>query len=215
MRLVLCDDHSLFLDALRCALEDHGHTVLAATTTPGECVEAVRQHQPQVCLLDLYLGQDSGLDAVPAIRQAAPATAVVVLSGQSGRSLVSDVLAAGAIGLLRKDQPFAGIAEALRAIEEGRPRVGASERRGPVPPQRRPVDDPAWLLRFLTEREQQVLRFILEGHSTGQMAARLGVAPSTARTHVQSVLQKLGVHSRLQAAARMRAAGAVEVDRSA
>lgn len=215
MRLVLCDDHALLLEALRCALEESGHTVLATSEDPVSCVEAVRAWRPDVCLIDVSFPGADGLQAVPQLLQASPSTRVLVLSGNPGPEVVRDALAAGAVGFLRKDQPVEGIVAALQGVQEGRARVGEVSAR--VTPRARvpQVGDPRWLLRFLTDREREVLQRILEGESTEAMAESMGVARSTARTHVQNVLQKLGVHSRLQAAARVVDAGLDEVERPA
>ncbi len=75
---------------------------------------------------------------------------------------------------------------------------------------RKTSDDPLWALQFLTDREWEVMRCIMDGQTTEQMAETLGVQRSTARTHVQNLLTKLGVHSRLQAAALMAAHGTVD-----
>jgi two-component system nitrate/nitrite response regulator NarL len=72
------------------------------------------------------------------------------------------------------------------------------------------TEDPLWALQFLTDREWQVMRCIMEGQTTEEMAEALGVQRSTARTHVQNLLTKLGVHSRLQAAALMSAHGSLD-----
>ncbi len=214
MRVILCDDHGLLLAALRCALEGGGHRIVAVTTDPEECVDLVAHHGPEVCLLDLSFPGVTGLSVLPRLRAVSPSTAVLVLSGRPGHAVVGEAMSLGAAGFLRKDQPLSGILAALEHVGSGKAWVGVPPRHSPE--HRRPaVSGVAWLVGFLTEREREVLQHILDGRTTGEMARQMGVAPSTARTHVQKVLQKLGVHSRLQAAARVTGIDLPALDRPA
>jgi two-component system nitrate/nitrite response regulator NarL len=110
------------------------------------------------------------------------------------------VISSGAAGLIRKDQhlteiirTLAGVRAGEQAFEADSPQPGPRDFRSPV------ASDSEWLLRLLTLREQEVLMLIMEGQSTKQIARSLAISLSTARTHIQSVLVKLGVHSRLEA----------------
>jgi len=81
MRLLVCDDHRLLLDALSMALTDKGHTVVATALDPDEAVEAARTHKPDVCLLDVNFPHANGLSAIGRIHEVSPDTKVVMLSG--------------------------------------------------------------------------------------------------------------------------------------
>lgn len=209
MRLLVCDDHRLLLDALSMALTDNGHTVVATALDPDEAVEAARTHQPDACLLDVNFPKSNGLNAIARIHEASPDTKVVMLSGSISRSLVADAIAQGAQGFVGKEKPVGVIIEALEMAHEGHLAVDLLMLQEVLRPQAQ-NEDPLWMLKFLTEREWEVMRCIMDGLSTEQMADQLRVQRSTARTHVQNLLTKLGVHSRLQAAALMTAHASAE-----
>lgn len=202
MRLLLCDDHGLLLEALSMVLSDNGHTVVATALDPDAAVEAAREHQPDACLLDVHFPHGNGLSAIGRIHDVSPDTKVVMLAGSIGRVLVSDAIAQGAQGFVGKEKPIAAIIEALEMARRGYLAVDPLVLQDALRPHTQ-NDDPLWVLKFLTQREWEVLRCIMDGLSTQRMASQLGVHRSTARTHVQNLLTKLGVHSRLQAAALM------------
>ena len=209
MRLLVCDDHRLLVDALSMALTDRGHTVVATALDPDDAVEAARKHKPDACLLDVSFPRANGLNAIGRIHEASPDTKVVMLSGSISRSSVADAIAQGAQGFVGKEKPIGVIIEALEMAYQGHLAVDLLLLQEVLRPQSE-HDDPLWMLKFLTEREWEVMRCIMDGLSTEQMAAQLHVQRSTARTHVQNLLTKLGVHSRLQAAALMTAHASAE-----
>lgn len=212
MKLVLCDDHLLLLEALQPALELRGHTVLAAVTTPQEAVAAVVEHQPDVLLVDLYFPDgDSGLRVVAEVSAAVPQTRVVFLSGGSDPEMVRAAVEAGAVGFTRKGRDLGGILRVLDRVMAGETVIDPDLLRAAVGRRHEPEEhNIRWLAGFLTGREREVLDHIVAGNNTAQMAEAMGIARTTARTHVQSVLTKLGVHSRLQAATAMHAASQPE-----
>jgi len=223
MRLVLCDENRILCEALGAAMEARGHQVVAITTTAAGGVVAVAEHQPDVVLLDLCFpdaatsdgaapgeaapdratdadgGAAAGIGAARAIRHEHPGTAVLVLSGPVDPAAWSAALEIGVAGLLRKDQCVGAIADALDVIAAGgvvcdqRLSRQASQR-----PARRRRAGPVYVL---TPREKEVLRRIVAGQSTGQMADEMNITTSTLRTYVKNVLSKIGAHTRLQAAA--------------
>ncbi len=200
MRLLICDDHLMLVEALSMALSDHGHTVVATALDPHEAVDACREYQPDVCLLDVNFPDGNGLAAIRRIHEVSAGTKVVILSGSLNRGVVADALAQGAQGVVGKEKPIGAIIEALELAHQGHLAVDPLMLHEALRPSVK-EDDPLWVLKFVTEREWEVLRCIMDGLSTEQMADQLGVHRSTARTHVQNLLTKLGVHSRLQAAA--------------
>lgn len=203
MKLVLCDDHALLLDALPPALERKGHAIAAVVATPEAAVDAVREHQPDVLLLDAMFPGDTGLRIVTTVLQASPSTKVVFLSGSSDPDLVAAAVEAGAVGFVRKDRGLDGILRALERVMAGEIVIDSALLRAVVGRRQAAEHDVRWLAQFLTEREKEVLDRLVAGQSTQEIARGMGIARSTARTHVQNVLQKLGVHSRLEAATAM------------
>jgi two-component system nitrate/nitrite response regulator NarL len=200
MRLVLCDDQRILVQSLAVALRARGFDVLAAVSTPEECLRAVVRDRPDVCLLDLYLPRwEDGLETAQAIQAGCPATRVLILSGVTDPLVLSAAINLGVAGIIRKDQTIDKIAGALlHAAEDGSVfqadivRVVARQL-APQPP-KEPWD-------YLTTRELEVLRRIVAGESTRQMARSMQIAASTVRTYAQNVLTKLGAHSRLEASA--------------
>jgi two-component system nitrate/nitrite response regulator NarL len=204
MRLVVCDDHRLLLEALGLALGERGHDVVALVNNADDAVEAAGEYRPDVVLLDVNFPDGSSLTAIRRIRDASPETKVVMLSAESDHAVVGRAIAEGASGYVGKEKPIAEIVDKLSQAANGHVAVDPALLQQALRPQK-PSDDPLWALQFLTDREWEVMRCIMEGQTTEQMAETLGVQRSTARTHVQNLLTKLGVHSRLQAAALMAA----------
>jgi two-component system nitrate/nitrite response regulator NarL len=201
VRLVLCDDHRLFAEPMAFALEQRGHRVVV-TTTPAEAIRAVDEDEPHLCLMDLRFPGGTGLDAVAAIRRDHPLCIVVVLSASADPGAVEAARSAGAAGFVRKDQPLSAVFAALERLAIGREPVPA-----PAGIRRQEHATSPSIVDDLTQREREVLRCLVRAEDTVTIARTLGVAPSTARTHLQSLLTKLGVHSRLQAVTLVADAG--------
>jgi len=199
MRLVLCDDNRILCEALASIFQAHGHRVLAITTRAEDGIAAVSEHRPDVCLLDLRLPDGNGLDAARAMLKCEPDTKVVILSCLTDAEAVSEARKIGVAGFLRKDQKPGSILDALSVVGAG----GVVFEMKVPPPRRRQTiarsrENP---LAALTPREREVLRRIVEGQNTRQMAREMNVAVSTLRSYIKSTLAKLGAHSRIQAAA--------------
>jgi DNA-binding NarL/FixJ family response regulator len=206
MQLVLCDGNLILSEALAAALAACGHETVAITTSLAACVSAVIALKPGACLLDpRCAGGEDGLDAVRAVRRCQPGTAVVILASAAGTSAAREARELGVAGFLSKDQNVAQIAQALDVVASG----GAvfepallSRARAAAPPRGEPLYE-------LTPRESEVLRRIVAGQGTLQMAHEMDVSASTLRTYVKNLFSKLGTHSRLQAAALARREGLV------
>jgi two-component system, NarL family, nitrate/nitrite response regulator NarL len=202
MRIVICDDHWLLLEALSTALATHGFVVEAATTTPAAAVRAVALHDPDLLLTDVTFPEGDGLDAARSVIEHHPRTKVVMITASDAMEPLLEALEIGVHGYVRKDQKIANIARVLEqaargevAVDQGllRRLTRGNSRTARV---RTPIDG-------LTPRERHVLGLLVEGLSTSDIVAALDITHSTARTHVQSILSKLGVHSRVQAVAML------------
>jgi two-component system, NarL family, nitrate/nitrite response regulator NarL len=198
MELVLCDGNRLLCEALGFVLEAHGHRVRAIATSAADGIAAVAEHRPDACLLDLCLPDGSGLDAARAMRQRHPETKIVVLSCLTEAAAVAEAKRVGVAGFLRKDQRPASIASALTAVAAGGTAFDRKLLRQPGPRTTQSREHPP---DALTPREADVLRRIVAGQSTRQMATDMDIAVSTLRGYIKSILVKLGAHTRLQAAA--------------
>jgi two-component system, NarL family, nitrate/nitrite response regulator NarL len=215
MRLVLCDENRILCESLGAALEARGHEVVGIAAAAAEGVRAVAEFRPDVILLDLSFScraaangtahsrapdasEPAGIGAAQAIQREHPGTSVLVLTSLTDPAAWSAVLDIGVSGLLRKDQYVGAIADALEVIAQGGVVFdpGLSRHSGQRAARRR-----NGTLYVLTPREKEVLRRIVAGQSTRQMAHEMNIATSTLRTYVKNVLAKIGAHTRLQAAA--------------
>lgn len=197
MRLVLCDDNRLLIEALAAALKTWGHQTVAITTSAVAGLAAVAEHMPDACLLDLrFPDGENGLSAARQMRTRWPGTAVVVLTAMLDQDVVWEAKEIGVAGFLSKDQNVTHIARALDVIASGGVvfEPASSSRVLSRSRSARPQYE-------LTPREMEVMRRIVAGQSTEQMAIQMNIATSTVRTYVKNLLTKLGAHSRLQAAA--------------
>ncbi len=196
--LVLCDDHPVFVDALGMALGRSGFVVDAIVNRTSQIVDAVRRHQPDVCVIDRDFGDGDGLDMISPVLAASPSTKVLMLTADRDEATTGRAMASGASGYLCKTAGLGALLSTIRSVLAGHTTVQVASR----PPTRRsPADAEAHrLAAYLTKRERECLAMLVDGHSSAAIAARLGVSITTVRTHVQSVLTKLGVHSRLEAA---------------
>jgi two-component system nitrate/nitrite response regulator NarL len=200
VRVLVVDDHALFTDAILPILERAGMEVLAVVRSGEEALAAARREHPDLVMLDLGLPDVGGIGLGARILRELPGTKVIALTGRRDPEAVQQALEAGFHGYLTKDIPMTRFAESLRAALGGE--IVVFQRPEAEP---RPIsleDRNAELLtRQLTARELEVLALLVEGSDNAQIAARLSVSANTVRTHVQSILTKLGVRSRLQAAA--------------
>jgi two-component system, NarL family, nitrate/nitrite response regulator NarL len=195
--LVVGDDHKVFLDALSVMLSQQNFMVNVARTVL-ETIDAVARHQPDVCLIDRHFACGNGMCAIGQVIAVSASTKVLVLSADASTDGVLEALRSGASGYLHKTRGVTALTAAISRILRGEVVVDVPK----VPGNRHTVqqDGMQRLAGYLTARERECLRLLVDGLDTARMATRLGVSPATVRTHVQSLLTKLGVHSRLEAA---------------
>jgi DNA-binding NarL/FixJ family response regulator len=195
---VFCDSNRILCEALAAALEERGHQVLAVTSGTGDLLEMAKEHKPDLCILDpAGFGPAAGLAAARAIRESQPGTDVLLLSGRADQRILSEARQAGLAGFLSKDKSVGQIARALDIIAGG----GAVFEQPGRAAYRQPTLRPRHAPYCLTPREREVLRRIVAGEATRQMAEDMSVEISTLRTYVKNLLTKLGAHTRLEAAA--------------
>jgi len=202
IRVLIADDQELVRTGFRVILEAEGDIEVVAEAENG--VEAVRQAalvKPQVVLMDIRMPELDGLAATDQIlRQTDPPT-IVVLTTFDQNEYIYRALRAGAAGFLLKDAPSSRLIAAVRAAATGDSLIEPSITQRLVERFAEPVASagiPAELEQ-LTERELDVLRLITRGLSNAEIAAEMGVAETTVKTHVARILAKLGVRDRVQA----------------
>jgi two-component system, NarL family, nitrate/nitrite response regulator NarL len=216
LRIVIADAHRIFADALESLLRRSGHNVVGCVAGLDAAADMVLREQADACVLDAGLAGNCPPGALQAAIAGSPRTAFVVLADPPESAGFAGALAAGVHGAALKTDDFV---EVLRVISGAAGRLAQRSAGGAVlslsaqaahRPVRHSARYPA-LDHLLTPREREVLARLVHGESTTSMARSMGVRSSTTRTHIDSVLIKLGVHSRLEAVAYAVREGIVDV----
>lgn len=203
IKVLIVDDQRTFGEALQLALgREKDLRIVDVVTDGGSAVRAVEQHHPDVVLMDVVMPGMSGIEATRRIKESEPEAQVLILSGYEDEFLLARAVQAGALGMLRKTQAVVDIGRAVRAANKGKPLHDDAEIEGALRRLRhrraQDASDVARLAR-LTPREREILQGLAERRANGELARELGMSPYTLRTHVQNILTKLGVHSKLEA----------------
>jgi two-component system response regulator NreC len=201
IRVLIADDHAVVRSGLQQLLGGQADMEVVGEAADGrEALEKAKTLKPDVMILDIAMPEVSGLEAVVLIREAAPATQIVMLSMHAKESFVHQVLASGALGYVLKASPTGDVIEAVRAAHRGEyflssrikaEVVGAYLDSRKQAPSVRGYD-------LLSEREQQIFRLVAEGSSTNQIADVLCVSPKTVEKHRTNIMKKLGLKDRLE-----------------
>ncbi|WP_073459659.1 response regulator [Pseudonocardia thermophila] len=208
VRVVVADDHPFFRDGVTRGLVTSGRIDVVAEAENGrEALEAVREHEPDVALVDHEMPEIDGLGVVHAVVRDGLPTRVLLLSAHTESAIVFQAIEAGAAGYLAKDSKRSEIVQAVLDVARGRtvvpPDLAAglageirmrAQNNGPV----------------LSERERQVLQAFARGLSVPQVAAELFIGVSTVKTHTQRLYEKLGVSDRAAAVAEAMRRGLLE-----
>lgn len=198
VRLVIGHQYRLFLDSLAAVLAGHGFEIVGTGTSQPQLLGSVSQHLPSICLATIRLAGGGGLEVLRTIGKTHPGIKVVLLAGESDFGLMQAAVEAGAAGFIPADGHVENIARALARVHDGGGVFGPSTTGAVV----RPFRDAGARNRLwdrLTAREQEVLVRMMDGECTRQIALSLAISVSTARTHIENLLLKLGAHSRLEA----------------
>jgi DNA-binding NarL/FixJ family response regulator len=209
--MVLADRHALFRQALRARLElERDLIVVEEARTAPEAVATVEARAPQVAIVDMDLPPTGGTRATALIKDRMPACHVLAVGSGNGHAHLIEVLEAGATGYLTKEAPLARLIDSARRVAHGET-VVPPDMLGPLVMtllrRKKERERALGRLAHLTAREREVLGLLADGADNGGIAHILVISPQTARTHIQNVLGKLGVHSRLEAAAFVTRSG--------
>ncbi len=197
IRVLIADDHPVVRQGLAVLLEVQDDITLVGQASDGpEAIRLTLEHLPDVLLLDLKLPVLDGIGVLSQLQGQAAATRVIILTSAAGPGSPAQALQAGAAGFLYKDVDPDALVRAIRSVHDGNT-VLAPQAAGLVAS--RPESDVRGM-GALTGRERQVLALLADGRSNREIARSLGVAEKTVKTHVSSVLAKLGVADRTQAA---------------
>jgi DNA-binding NarL/FixJ family response regulator len=208
IRVLIADDHDVVRRGLRAFLGlDPALDVVGDAADGREAVRLAHRLRPDLVLMDLLMPELDGIAATEAIRRELPDTHVVVLTSMLEDASVSGAVRAGAIGYLLKDTSAPEVRQAIKAAAAGQvqlsPHAAARLMRRVMAPERPET---------LSEHETDVLRLLAHGSANKQIARDLGIAEKTVKTHVSSILGKLGVQSRTQAALHAGRVGLVPLN---
>jgi DNA-binding NarL/FixJ family response regulator len=188
-RILIVEDHLLFAEAIRCALENVGMLVVDISRA-HEAVELVERFLPDLVLIDLGLPDRSGLLAGRLILDKWPETKILAVTSPNDRASADEAIRVGFFGNLHKDSPVAQLVSSIRSVLGGH--LVAPGELSP---------DAEFIASQLSPQEHEVLRLLVQGSSGASISTTLGISRDTVRRHVQSILAKLQVHSRSEAAA--------------
>ena len=209
-RTLVVDDHPLTRAALVGLLEQYDFPVVGEAADGHEAVERAREAQPDLVLLDLTMPGMDGLTALPRIREASPDTEVVVLTASGTEENLLAAVRAGAAGYLLKTESPERIAGFLRGVIGGEAALSGSVARRLLDRVREGGrlggGVPDAIANRLSAREVEVLLLLDEHLGTDEIATRLYISEHTVRSHVKSLLRKLGVSSRREALERLAVA---------
>ena len=200
-RVLIVDDHPLTRGALAALLGQHGFDVVGEAADGRSAIEVARSLQPDLILLDLSLPGMNGLEALPRLRDAAPGAEVVVLTASGTEENLLGAIRGGAAGYLLKSEPPERIAGFLEGVVNGDAALSGPVARRLLERVRTGRDSgvPDAIAEALSARELEVLLLLDEHLGTDEIAARLFISEHTVRSHVKSLLRKLGVSSRREA----------------
>lgn len=192
LRVLVVDDHDVVQWGFRLLLADQPWVERCLTADDaGDALELTRSYEPQVALVDLFLGEESGAELCAAIRQASPRTNVLLISG-AGWISPQAARAAGASGFVPKDWDAEHVVAAVRKVGAGGT-VFAPRSEQPAAP--------------LSKREREVLGLLAEGATNREIAGRLHLSPHTVKEHASSLYRKLGARNRAEAVRRAERLG--------
>jgi DNA-binding NarL/FixJ family response regulator len=201
--VLIVDDERTFGEALEVALGREDDLQIVDVAVDGtQAVRAATRYRPDVVLMDVAMPGMSGIEAARRIKESDPEARIVMLSGHDDGHLLARAVQAGATGLLRKTEAVVNIATTVRRAHRGEALHQPAEVEGAMRRlrhRRDKDDDGARRLERLTPRELQILGLMAEGRMPEEITSSLGMSPNTLRTHMQNVLTKLGVHSKMEA----------------
>jgi DNA-binding NarL/FixJ family response regulator len=203
IRIVIADDHDLYRRGMQAVMSTEGDLVVVGEARDGdEVVRVAVDLAPDVVLMDVRMPARDGIDACRSIKERVPASKIIMLTSSDEESDLFEALKAGASGYLLKELPAEEIAASIRSVHGGQPiipaqmaaqlitefgRISRHSEQAPPGPK-------------LTDRELEVLRLVSRGLGNREIAQQLFISENTVKNHVSNILEKLQLHSRIEAA---------------
>ena len=195
--IVLADDHQIVRQGLRALLEAEPEFSVTGEASDGlEVAAMVEELEPDVLLLDIKMPGLNGLEVTRQVTRRTPNTNVVILSMYASEAYVMEALRNGAVGYVLKGASAADLVQAVKDVAQGRRYLSPplSERAIEAYVQKAVASTPA-ALETLTDREREVLYFVVEGYKNSEIAIKLEISPRTAETHRARMMRKLDLHT--------------------
>jgi DNA-binding NarL/FixJ family response regulator len=207
IRTMIVDDHALFRRGLEMVLAAEPDIELVSEASDGaEAVEKAGETLPDIVLMDIRMPRSSGIEACRALKDVVPSAKIVMLTISDEEADLFEAIRAGASGYLLKDIPLDEVADTVRAVDGGQSLINPSmagklltefailarREAASEPPEQVPAPK-------LTDREMQVLKLIARGMNNRDIAKELFISENTVKNHVRNILEKLQIHSRMEA----------------
>ncbi len=202
IRVVLVDDHAVVRTGLTLIIEKHDDLrVIGEAATREEALALVVAEQPDIILLDLDLGEDSGLKMIPELAESAPESRIIALTGLRDPKILRDAVKLGAMGIVKKEEAASDIIQAIREVEKGSAWLDRSmmgQVLSDIVATKIKKDPEADRIATLTDREREVVGLVGEGLKSKDVAERLFISETTVRHHLTSIFSKLEVSDRVE-----------------
>jgi len=204
IRVLIADDHALFRRGLNIVLAGEAGVEVVAEADDGEdAVAKAAEFAPDVVLMDVRMPRMSGIEATRAIRDVIPTTKIIMLTVSDEEEDLCEAIKAGANGYLLKEISIEEVADAVRAVAQGQSLISPSMASKLLSEfnslAKRAADNRQLSLPRLTDREIEVLRLVAQGRMNREIAAELFISENTVKNHVRNILEKLHLHSRMEA----------------
>ena len=204
IRVLVVDDHALFRRGLEMVLEQEPDIEVVGEASDGtEAVQVASETTPDVVLMDVRMPRRGGIDACTAIKDAVPSTKIIMLTISDEEADLYDAIKAGAMGYLLKEISIEEVASAIRAVHGGQSLISpsmASKLLNEFASMIKRTDERAQLpTPRLTDREMEVLRLVAKGLNNRDIAKQLYISENTVKNHIRNILEKLQLHSRMEA----------------
>ncbi|MBP6901188.1 MAG: response regulator transcription factor [Burkholderiaceae bacterium] len=190
-RIYLVDDHAMVRDGLRAVLEDAGHQVVGESDQPTVALAELLRLQPELLLLDLHLGQRSGLELLEALQRRQLSTRCIVLTMSAQPRHVAEALRLGALGYVLKGSPASEVLRAVEVVAQGRRHLGPEAAQLAIDGLAQAGEASA--IATLSAREQQVIRMVVRGQTSAAIGEALHLSTKTVESYRSRLMAKLGV----------------------
>ena len=204
LRVLVADDHALFRRGLQMVLDQEPDLELVGEAADGtEVVQRAQELMPDVVLMDVRMPRRTGIEATREIKDLLPHCKILMLTISDNEADLYDAIKAGAAGYLLKEIPIEEVADAIRSVWAGQSRISpsmASKLLSEFAVMSKKADEPRQVpVPKLTDREMEVLQLVAQGLNNRDIAKQLFISENTVKNHIRNILEKLHLHSRMEA----------------